>query len=269
MSDKKLGKPHGRHSAPPRGEHAAPKDERKSKAPKPSAAPRPVRSPRTIEIVPAILRATWEGIQEDWAKVSKTSDHIQIDITDGVFAGDGTFRELRQFKKLPRSEKIELHMMVHTPDNFVDDIIDLNPARCVWHVESFEGATSIAFVYDAVRSKAQTELGLAINPGSPDNWLTDNVGLIDYALFMGYNPGWAGQPIDPVVYRKIGAFHALYPELPIAVDGHVSKETVEPYVKAGANILCANTAIFGEGDPVENSKQLELLAQSAAAHEEI
>ncbi|MGH9857545.1 MAG: hypothetical protein ACRD4B_06845, partial [Acidobacteriota bacterium] len=80
-----------------------------------------------IEIVPAILRTTWEGITEDWQKIAHASDHIQIDITDGIFAGEGTFRNIRQFKKLPSSQKIELHLMVHTPGNFVDDVIDLNP----------------------------------------------------------------------------------------------------------------------------------------------
>jgi pentose-5-phosphate-3-epimerase len=49
----------------------------------------------------------------------------------------------------------------------------------------------------------------------------------------------------------------------IAVDGHVSKETVSHFVASGARILCANTAIFGAGNPVENMRQLKLLAQAA------
>ncbi len=210
------------------------------------------------------MRATWEGIAQDWAKIVDVAGHIQIDITDGIFAGDGTFRHIREFKKLPKSEKIELHMMVHTPGIFVDDIIDLNPARCVFHVESFTGTNDIAHVYQKLRETTQTELALALNPDSPLAWLEEQVTLLDYVLFMGYNPGWANQPLDERVYMKIGQWRAAHPDMPIAVDGHVSKDTIEPYVKAGATILCANTSIFGKGDPKENLRQLQLLAEGAA-----
>ena len=217
-----------------------------------------------IEIVPAVLRNTYEGIEEDWQKVQNISDHIQLDVTDGVFAGDGTFREVRRFKQLPHSEKIELHMMVHTPSNFVDDIVDLNPARVIFHLESFEGTNDIPFVYEKLRQETQSELALALNPESPNERLEEHLSLIDYVLFMGYNPGWSNQPINPNVFMKIGQFTDKYPEMRIAVDGHVGKDTVEDYVKAGATILCANTSIFGKGNPEENYRQLKLLAEAAA-----
>ena len=215
-----------------------------------------------VEIVPAVLRRTWEGIQEDWEKVCQLPTHVQIDVTDGVFAGDGTFRDVRQFKKLPESEKIELHMMVHTPANFTDDVIDLNPARCIFHLESFSGTNDIEFVYKGLREKTSTELALAINPASPNERLEEYMELIDYVLFMGYDPGFSGTPLNPSVYRKIGQFKDEHPDTPIAVDGAVGKETVEPYVKAGATILCANSSIFKAGDPKENWEQLRLLAEA-------
>ncbi len=215
-----------------------------------------------IEIVPAILRATWEGITEDWKKVADTAAHIQIDITDGIFAGDGTFRQVRQFKKLPRSQKTELHFMVHTPANFVEDVIDLNPARCVFHIESFSGTGDLRLTYEKLREHTSSQLGLALNPESPNAWLEEHLSLVDYIMFMGYSPGWANQPIQTIVYKKIAEFAAHHADLPIAVDGHVSKTTIPEYVTAGAHILCANTSIFGTGEPKENIRQLQLLAES-------
>jgi ribulose-phosphate 3-epimerase len=117
-------------------------------------------------------------------------------------------------------------------------------------------------LYEKLRETTQTELGLALNPDSPNDWLEEHVGLLDYVLFMGYNPGWANQPIDDRVYMKIGQWRAAHPTMPIAVDGHVSQETVATYVRAGATILCANTSVFGQGEARENIKQLELLAQA-------
>lgn len=214
----------------------------------------------SIEIIPAILRNTFEGIQEDWEKVQELAGHIQIDVTDGVFAGDGTFREVREFKKLPRSEKIELHMMVHTPANFVDDIIDLTPARCIFHLEAFEGTNDLEFTYKKLRNETQTELALAINPESPIERLEEHLALVNYVLFMGYKPGWSGQDLDPNVYMRIGQFHDKHPDIRIAVDGHVDMSTAEEYVRAGATMLCSNSAIFKEGTPQENIEQLKLKA---------
>ena len=220
---------------------------------------------RSIEIVPALLRKSFEDIESDWGKVVDFAPHIQIDVTDGIFAGDGTYRELRRFKQLPQSEKIELHMMVHTPGNFVDDVIDLRPARVIFHLESFEGTGDIEFVYKKLRQDTQAELALALNPESPNERLDEYVDLLDYVLFMGYNPGWANQPINELVFNKIRHFTEKYSNVPVAVDGHVSKETIVDYVQAGATILCANTAIFGSGNIQENYTQLKLLERYSIA----
>ena len=226
--------------------------------------PHPTKTSRgVIEIVPAILRNTFEKIEHDWNKVVHQVKHIQIDITDGIFAGDGSFRDIRNFKKLLLAEKSELHCMVHTPSNYVADIIDLNPARCVFHLESFSGSSELEHVYHNLREKTSTELALALNPETPIERLADYLKFIDYILFMGYNPGWANQPLNPLVFNKIRSAKKLWPEKKIEVDGHVAKDTIEQYVQAGADILCANTAIFAHGNPAENYKHLHLLAQAA------
>src|SRR3989344_2838064 len=111
----------------------------------------------TLEIVPAILRTTFETIAEDWEKVASTSNHIHIDILDGVFAGDTGFLDILRLKDLPASSagdsparRVELHMIVQTPGDFVDDIIELNPGRCVFHIEAFLGTMDLPFIYNTI-----------------------------------------------------------------------------------------------------------------------
>ena len=221
-------------------------------------------APVDVEVVPAILRRTYEDIAVDWARVYTATLHVQIDITDGVFAGQGTFRDLKRFKQLPSHDKIELHMMVHTPSNYLTDIIELNPARCIFHIESFAGTDDLIGMYQTLRERTRTELALAINPETPADYLEEYLPLLHFVLFMGYNPGWANQPINEKVFNKIAAWKAKHPEIPMAVDGHVNKETIAHYVKSGATQLAANTAIFGAGDPKENLRQLQLLAEASA-----
>ncbi len=218
---------------------------------------------REIEIVPAILRNTFEKIEEDWNKVEPSVSHIHIDITDGIFAGEKGFLDILRFADLESSHKAELHMMVQTPGDFVDDIIDMNPGRCIFHIEAFHGKNDLPFVYNTVGEYTSAEMGLAINPDTDISRLTEYLPLIQYVLFMGYKPGRANQPIDISVFKKIQEFHAAHPTIKIAADGHVGKDTIEEYAKAGVELFCANTAIFGMGTPEENIRHLELLAQGA------
>ncbi|MCE9643509.1 MAG: hypothetical protein K8Q97_04340 [Candidatus Andersenbacteria bacterium] len=216
-----------------------------------------------IEIVPAILKTTYEKIEEDWNKVVGAAEHIQIDITDGIFAGNESFMDIPRLADLPQSQKIELHIMVQTPADYVEDIIDVNPSRCVFHIEAFLGTMDLPFVYNTVGEYTSAEMGVAINPDTDISRLTEYLPLVQYVLFMGYKPGFAGQDIDPEIFKKIADFHTKNPAVKIAVDGHVDKETISQYAEAGATIFCANSSIFKKGDPAENIKQLELLAQSA------
>lgn len=217
----------------------------------------------TIEIVPAILRNTFEKISEDWNAVAAVSKHIHIDITDGIFVGEKGFLDIPRLQDL-HANKIELHMMVQTPGDFVDDIIELNPGRCVFHIEAFHGKLDLPFVYNTIGEYTSTELGLAINPETDINRLEEYLPIIQYILFMGYNPGRANQPIDSRVFEKMQTFHAAHPNIAITADGHVGKDTVQDYVRSGATVLCANTSIFAAGNPEENIKQLTLLAQTPA-----
>lgn len=215
-----------------------------------------------VELVPAILRRTYEGIAENWEKVYQSVDHIHVDVTDGVFAGDGTFRDIRSFKRLPSSEKIELHMMVHNPGQYVDEVIALNPARCAFHLEAFSDGGHLDAVYRKLRGSTHTELGIAANLTTPMNWIVEQLERIDYVIFMGITTGWSGQAVNPIVYQRIGGFHQQYPDVPIAADGGVSLDTIADYIKAGATRLCAASAVFGVGDPVANISQLHHAIQS-------
>lgn len=217
----------------------------------------------TVEIIPAVLRNTWEGIQEDWNRVVQVAQHVHVDVTDGVFAGAGSFRDVRQFKKLSQSEKIELHLMVHNPGHYVDDILDLQPARVVFHIEAFSDGGHLDLVYKKLRESSGTELGLGITPPSPVKWLFEQVPLLDFVQFLNVIPGYQGGTLDKLAFQRMGHFRERYPEIPIAVDGGVNKETIPAYLKAGATMLCSGSAVFAAGDPAENIAQLRLIAEGA------
>ena len=94
--------------------------------------------------------------------------------------------------------------------------------------------------------------GIAINPATPAESLTTAIEFCDFVLVMTVNPGFGGQHfIEPVV-PKIRHIAQLVRErgvpVEIEVDGGIDARTAPAVVSAGARILVAGSAVFGQPD---------------------
>ena len=94
---------------------------------------------------------------------------------------------------------------------------------------------------------------MALNPGTPlesVEWVLED---LDMVLLMSVNPGFGGQSYIPSTVRKVKELRRLadargLSELWIEVDGGIAHETARVAVDAGANVLVAGTAVFGQPD---------------------
>jgi len=77
---------------------------------------------------------------------------------------------------------------------------------------------------------------------------------------MSVNPGFGAQKFIPGAVHKIRRLADLRAKLGlgyrIEVDGGIDLNTVSEVVRAGAEILVAGNAIFGNGDPKVNAQRL-------------
>ena len=94
--------------------------------------------------------------------------------------------------------------------------------------------------------------GIALNPATPAESLSTAIEFCDFVLVMTVNPGFGGQKfIEPVV-PKIRQISRVIQErgLPvdIEVDGGIDAKTAPAVVDAGARILVAGSAVFGQPD---------------------
>jgi ribulose-phosphate 3-epimerase len=84
--------------------------------------------------------------------------------------------------------------------------------------------------------------------------------MVHHVLVMSVNPGFGGQSFIPSSFKKIALLSQIRESrglnFRIEVDGGVNQDTVASVVQAGAQILVAGSAIFGQGDPRESAKQL-------------
>jgi ribulose-phosphate 3-epimerase len=93
-------------------------------------------------------------------------------------------------------------------------------------------------------------VGVSLNPATPLSSLEEVLGLVDLVLVMSVNPGFGGQSFIPETLEKIRRLKEVREteghSFLIEVDGGVSVKNSADLSTAGADILVAGTAIFGQ-----------------------
>ena len=94
--------------------------------------------------------------------------------------------------------------------------------------------------------------GIAINPATSAESLSTAIEFCDYVLVMTVNPGFGGQKFIETVVPKIRHISRLIRErgvrVDIEVDGGIDARTAPLVTAAGASILVAGSAVFGQPD---------------------
>jgi ribulose-phosphate 3-epimerase len=107
-----------------------------------------------------------------------------------------------------------------------------------------------------------------INPATPVETLSEVLDVVDYVLVMSVNPGFGAQKFIPSTLHKMRQLAEIRLRrglhFRIEVDGGVALDTVSDVVRAGAEILVAGNAVFGNGDPKKNAEALLKAATEAA-----
>ena len=107
-----------------------------------------------------------------------------------------------------------------------------------------------------------------INPATPVETLDEALDLVDFVLVMSVNPGFGGQSFIPQTLGKVQRLAAERERrrlsFRIEIDGGISAATIGLAVRAGAEVLVAGQAVFGEGDPAHNVRELLKTAAEAA-----
>ncbi|HVS79603.1 MAG TPA: hypothetical protein VHF05_01360 [Candidatus Paceibacterota bacterium] len=211
-----------------------------------------------IDVVPAIIPESFSDIETAVARVAGLVDRVQIDITDGKFAPLRTWpykrtpdRDfdalLHEDEGLPYWEKVnyELDMMVMEPEEKLEDWIHAGISSAVIHLESTE---RIEEAIEKARS-FDIEVGLAVNPSTPNEALDQWMEKIDFVQFMGSDKiGFHGVELDEKVLGKISSLRKKYPESIIGIDIGVNEATAPLLVDAGANRLVSGSALFDSTD---------------------
>ena len=160
--------------------------------------------------------------------------------------GPAIVQSLRRVTRL----SLEVHMMVLDPDKFFDEFCAAGADSFLVH---WEGNNNLARTVQAVKGFGK-RVGVVINPATPASVLEEILPDVDQVLVMTVNPGFGHQHFLhttlPKIRRVRQMIEQMRPGCDLEVDGGIDATTAPLAVDAGANVLVAGTAIFGDGEGV-------------------
>ncbi|HSA78635.1 MAG TPA: ribulose-phosphate 3-epimerase [Nitrospirota bacterium] len=204
-----------------------------------------------IKVAPSILSADFSRLGDEIRAVDAAgADIIHVDVMDGHFVPNITIgpmivRAAREVTKLP----LDVHLMITNPELYIEDFAKAGADYITVHVET---AFHLNRLVQSIKEHKGIKAAVSLNPATSLSSLDYILKDLDMVLIMSVNPGFGGQAFIPSALDKIRTLRKLIDEqglkTKIEVDGGVKPDSAAEIINAGADILVAGSAIFGNKD---------------------
>lgn len=218
-----------------------------------------------VLMAPSILSADFSRLADAIEIVEQGgADFIHVDVMDGHFVPNLTIGPpaVTAIKGVA-TKPLDVHLMIDNADSTVDWYLD---AGADWVTVHPEACNHLHRVIQAIRAHG-SKAGVALNPATAVGTVRDVIGDLDYVLLMSVNPGFAAQAFIPHTVDKLRELRRLCEENGadplIEVDGGINLVTAPLAAEAGARMLVAGNAVFGEPDPVAAMQAIRAAANVA------
>ncbi len=217
-----------------------------------------------VKIAPSILSADFTRLGEQIAAVENAgAGYIHVDVMDGHFVPNLTVGPfIVEWVRRATSLPIDAHLMIENPDDFIGAFAKSGANMISVHPEAtYHLHRTINYI-----RQAGCQAGVVLNPATPLTTIEEVIEEVDYVLLMSVNPGFGGQKFIPASLDKLRRLRTMIQtrgsQARIEIDGGIEVGNAAAVVSAGAEILVAGSAIFGDPDPA-NALQRLLGAASA------
>ena len=205
-----------------------------------------------MKLAPSLLSADFARLLDEALSVTPLASRLHWDVMDGHFVpnltiGPVVVEAIRKRTRLP----LDVHLMIQHPDRFIGPFAKAGADHLTVHPEV---CPHLHRTIQQIR-EAGLKAGVALNPSTSLHAVEQVLDQVDLILLMSVNPGFGGQSFIPSVLKKIVEMRRWLDRLPappeLEVDGGITLENCREVARAGATILVAGSAIFGEANPRE------------------
>ena len=212
-------------------------------------------------IAPSLLSANFLELQKDCDMLNNSvADWYHLDVMDGRFVPNISFGLpiIEQIRKAT-SKICDVHVMILEPEKYAEafkkagaDIYTVHIEACPHLHRNLQQAKQLGM-----------KAGVALNPHTPIQTLTDVIQDIDVVCLISVNPGFGGQQFIPQTLLRIAELKALIIQKNastlIQIDGGVTLQNAPEILAAGADVLVAGNTVFKSENPTQTIASLKAL----------
>ena len=210
-------------------------------------------------VAPSILSADFGNLANDISMLnSSKADWVHIDVMDGHYVPNISFgMPVIDSINAISNKPLDIHLMISKPERYIEKFLKYNTKVLTIHLEA---SRHLHRTIQEIKSKG-VMAGVAINPHTDVNHLSEIINDIDIVCLMSVNPGFSGQNFIENSYNKVKKLKKIILEkksnCKIQVDGGVNIINAKKLVEFGADILVAGNFIFKSDNPQKNINSLK------------
>ncbi len=203
--------------------------------------------PGGMVIAPSILAADYARLGAEVAEAEAAgAEWFQLDVMDGHFVPNLTIGlPVLESLRAVSDSFLDVHLMIDNPGEFLGAFA--------------EAGADMLTVHQEVSAHLHGELhrirelgcyaGVALNPATPAETLSEVLGYVDLVLVMTVNPGFGGQTFIAEAVPKIATVLRMAADQGVAppviqVDGGIDPTSAPVCAAAGASVFVAGSSVF-------------------------
>ena len=193
-----------------------------------------------MEYLPSIACADPINLERDIEELSSLGfSCLHFDIMDNHYVRNLclSFDIGKRIKERFPAMELDVHVMVESPEDYVDRVAEMGGARFAFHLDSTRDAKTLI--------KRTKDLGMlsaaALNPEQSIRNLLPIISELDFVLMMSIRPGFPGAQFIENTFSRVQELDTIRkehnPALKISVDGGIRPETAKELGRCGADML--------------------------------